>query len=148
MPEDVFGSGGIVAPFLTSALDEWSASHPGRFCFWEIKPCSPLEVNRRFGETPSFPISTTTKQVVGFNLPWKLRRHVRPKRRSTSSELRVVISWKIERFTLGYIWNQDGENIWASLRESNGRVESSLRGSNGRVEASLRGSNRRAEKIG
>jgi hypothetical protein len=31
--EDLWGSGGIASPFLTSAVDggEWSASRPGRF---------------------------------------------------------------------------------------------------------------------
>jgi hypothetical protein len=38
--EDIWGSGGIVPPFLTLALDggEWSASCPGRFIPGEIAP--------------------------------------------------------------------------------------------------------------
>jgi hypothetical protein len=38
--EDVWGSGGIAPPFLTSALDGdvWSASCPGRFTPSEIVP--------------------------------------------------------------------------------------------------------------
>jgi hypothetical protein len=34
--EDVWGSGGIAPPFLTSLLDvgEWSASRPDRFTHW------------------------------------------------------------------------------------------------------------------
>jgi hypothetical protein len=38
--KDVWGSGGVVAPFLTWALDggEWSASCPGSFASWEMLP--------------------------------------------------------------------------------------------------------------
>jgi hypothetical protein len=38
--EDIWGSGGILPPFLTSALDgdEWSASRPGRFTLGERAP--------------------------------------------------------------------------------------------------------------
>jgi hypothetical protein len=38
--EDVCGSGGIVPPFLTSAIDvgEWSASRSGRFTPWKRTP--------------------------------------------------------------------------------------------------------------
>jgi hypothetical protein len=46
---DVWGSGGIAPPHLTSALDggEWSASRPGRFNSGEITPRYPLD--RRLG---------------------------------------------------------------------------------------------------
>jgi hypothetical protein len=47
------GSGGITAPFLTSALDgdEWSVSRPGRFTREEKAPQYPLDM--RLGEPQS-----------------------------------------------------------------------------------------------
>jgi hypothetical protein len=43
--EDIWRSGGISPPFLTSALDggEWSASRPGRFTPWGKSPLYPLD---------------------------------------------------------------------------------------------------------
>jgi hypothetical protein len=70
--------------------------------FWDITPCSPLKVNRRF-------VGTCRKQISGCHLisrflsqlillPWRWRRHIPPKLRLTFTVLHGIISQRIEHF--------------------------------------------------
>jgi hypothetical protein len=84
--------------------------------FWDITPCSPLEVNRRLGGTCRFHlqgriISQGRNQSESwwqapywflawlFIWSWRWRLHVAPKRSLTFNGLHGVISQKIELFT-------------------------------------------------
>jgi hypothetical protein len=73
--------------------------------FWDITPCSPLKVNRRFQRNISPPSSGSKKLCVPrwfltrlILRPLSRRRHVPPKRRLTFNGLHCVISQKIELF--------------------------------------------------
>jgi hypothetical protein len=74
---------------------------------WDITPCSPLQVNRRFGRkfrlNFSEPCSARHALHACFLLcvffqPWRWRWHVPPKRRFTFNGLQGVISQKLELF--------------------------------------------------
>jgi hypothetical protein len=71
--------------------------------FWDITPCSPLKVNRRFGETCHV-FSSAYHLLSGWFLAWLMfqprrwRQHVPPKRRLTFSGLHGAKSQKIEFF--------------------------------------------------
>jgi hypothetical protein len=85
--------------------------------FWDMTPCSPLSVSRRFGETYSLHLQgrrnkfskkpasklLATCLLDGFLMklflrPWKWRRYVPPKRRLTLKGLHGVISQKMILF--------------------------------------------------
>jgi hypothetical protein len=82
--------------------------------FWDIMPCNPLEVNGHFGGTCHLHLQSWRVRQAGFCLlpascwflawitlqPWRRKRHVRPKRRSTFNVLHGVISQKTELFIL------------------------------------------------
>jgi hypothetical protein len=74
--------------------------------FWDITPCSPLKVNRRFGGTcrlhlQSRRISRTRNQRESrWQARWK--RHVPPKRRLTFKQIHGVISQKIKLFNSSF----------------------------------------------
>jgi hypothetical protein len=65
--------------------------------FWDITPCSPLKVNRRFGETcrlhPALlGYMRQARFLICYFRPWISRRHVPPKCRLTFNGLHGVIS--------------------------------------------------------
>jgi hypothetical protein len=69
--------------------------------FWDITPCSPLSINRRFGGTS--PPAGATCFRAGFLLnlffgTWRRRRYVPPKRQLTLNGLHGLISQKIVLF--------------------------------------------------
>jgi hypothetical protein len=70
---------------------------------WDIKSCSPLKVNRSFGETGSevilLPASRWFLACIILR-PWRWKLYFPPKHRLTFSELHGVISQKIELFSL------------------------------------------------
>jgi hypothetical protein len=75
--------------------------------FWDITPCSPFRVNRRFGgegrqHLQGRRISQGRNQHESrwqVDLCWRWRRHVPPKRRLTFNGQHGVIFQKIESFT-------------------------------------------------
>jgi hypothetical protein len=82
------------------------------YTFWDISPCSPLKVSRRFGETRGLQLqheacnkqSAARCRVSRSFLPWltlqpqRWRQYVPPKHRMTFNTLHGVISQKIELF--------------------------------------------------
>jgi hypothetical protein len=73
--------------------------------FWDITPCSPLKVNRRFEETSSsgsnkpskipIVISPSRWYLARVFRPWRWRWHVPPKRRLTLSRLHSSVPQKM-----------------------------------------------------
>jgi hypothetical protein len=75
--------------------------------FWHITPCSPLKMNRRFGETPSSHSKNKPSHITGCHLlsrgflvslmlrPWRWRRHVPQKGRLTLNGLHGAVSQNI-----------------------------------------------------
>jgi hypothetical protein len=75
--------------------------------FWDVTPCSPLKLKRRFGETCGLHLqgrriglarnqrkSKWQEKPAWLILrPWRRRRHVPPKHRLTFKELHGVICW-------------------------------------------------------
>jgi hypothetical protein len=78
---------------------KWEASDPeDGGDIWDIKPCSQLNVDRRFGRTHRFHYQDRKKprkipawKQVGGIRPWRWRRYVLPKRRLTFNGLHSVI---------------------------------------------------------
>jgi hypothetical protein len=65
--------------------------------FWDIKPCSPLKVNRRFGGTNSLQFQVEKKSLARNQLENRWR-YVPPKRRLTLNGLHGVIFQKMVLF--------------------------------------------------
>jgi hypothetical protein len=66
--------------------------------FWDITPCSPLKVKRRFRWTyrkQGLPFASFWFLAWLILRPWRWRRHVLPKRQSTFNGLHGVIAQKI-----------------------------------------------------
>jgi hypothetical protein len=81
--------------------------------FWDITPCSPSSVNRRFGGTcrrhlqgqeNKFRNKPTCKQVES-RRPWRWRRYVPPRLRLTLNGLHGVISQKLVFFMEQYVYD-------------------------------------------
>jgi hypothetical protein len=73
--------------------------------FWDITPCSPLNINRRFGGTYCLQPLLATCFHAGFLLSlffsaWRWRRYVPPKLRLTLNGLHGVIFQKLVFFNL------------------------------------------------
>jgi hypothetical protein len=66
--------------------------------FWDITPCSPLKVNRRFGGTSSACYLFSVRYLARLLRPSRWRRYVPPKRRLTLNGLHGVISHKTVQF--------------------------------------------------
>jgi hypothetical protein len=65
--------------------------------FWDITPCGPLRVNRRFGGTYRHLLSHWFLARL-ISRPWRWRRYVPKKRRLTLNGLHGVISQKMALF--------------------------------------------------
>jgi hypothetical protein len=84
----------------------WSLQIMKLLSFWDITPCSPLSVNRNFGETYRLYLqgqATCFHAVFLLNLffrPWRWRRYVPPKRRLTLNRLHGVIAQKMVLFII------------------------------------------------
>jgi hypothetical protein len=70
--------------------------------YWDITPCSPLKVNRRFGESfrPHLQVRRTNQARNQCESKWRWRRCVPPKCRWTFNGQHDVISQKIVLFIL------------------------------------------------
>jgi hypothetical protein len=68
--------------------------------FWDITPCSPLEVNRLFGGTYRLHLQgrRISRARNQSKIRWQGRRYIPPKRRFTFNGLHGVISQKIVLF--------------------------------------------------
>jgi hypothetical protein len=78
--------------------------------FWDITPCSPLKVNRRFGGT--YRTHLQGRRIRRARNQRESRwQAVPPKRRLTFNELHGVISQKIALFTLIIV----SESIWRAI---------------------------------
>jgi hypothetical protein len=88
--EDVWGSGGIAPPFLTSALDggEWSASCAGRFSPEEKSPWCLLDRSLRRLQNPSGRYGEEKKILC----PCRESNPSRPARRHTDSYISAPTS--------------------------------------------------------
>jgi hypothetical protein len=102
--------------------------------FWDIKPCSPLKGNRRFGGTYRLHLQSQRKSKWSYQLTcyllwclfppqllwlWRWKWHVSLKRRLTFSGLHDVIPGKILLFTIAYGWGRlCGQSFWLQIRSS------------------------------
>jgi hypothetical protein len=82
--------------------------------FWDITPCSPLKVNRRFGR--AFYLNLHGQRMSqARNQPeagsWRERRHFPPKRRLIFNRLDGIISQKIKLFCTAKVKETKGKAI-------------------------------------
>jgi hypothetical protein len=68
--------------------------------FWDVTPCSPLKINRRFGGKYRSACHLLSRWFLGLLIfrPWRWRRYVPPKRRLALTGLHCVMSQKIVLF--------------------------------------------------
>jgi hypothetical protein len=66
--------------------------------FWDIRPCSPLKVNRHFGGTELCLPPASGFLFLAYSSTLKMEATVPPKRRLTFNGLHGVIFQKIEHF--------------------------------------------------
>jgi hypothetical protein len=97
--------------------------------FWDMTPCNPSSINRRFGvpyrlhfqgRRNKFSMVPANKQVASFlNLflqPWRWRRYVPPKRRFTLNGLQGVIFQKMILFISSYILSYGSRYFTGNLK--------------------------------
>jgi hypothetical protein len=93
------GGGGVGWWPSLNAWVEHKATSIKSYIFWDITPCSPLKVNRRFGGTcrlqQSFLPSSLWFLAWFILQSWRWRRHVPPKRLLTFNGLHAVVSQQI-----------------------------------------------------
>jgi hypothetical protein len=88
--------------------------------FWNITPCCPLKVNRRFGRTyrlccrAAWHLRSRCFLAQLILRPWGWRRYVRTKRRLTFNGLHGVISQKIVLFITTAVRTSNPTNVYSS----------------------------------